>query len=105
MLDVSDGLAADAGHLAAASAVRCVIDSDRVPVHPAAETPGRALVSGEEYELLVALPGDATAALGREFESRFGVPLTRVGSIESGSGVEVVREGKAIDVPAGFRHF
>jgi thiamine-monophosphate kinase len=105
MLDVSDGLAADAGHLAAASAVRCVIDSDRVPVHPAAEMPGRALVSGEEYELLVALPGDATAALGREFESRFGVPLTRVGSIESGSGVEVVREGKAIDVPAGFRHF
>lgn len=105
MLDVSDGLVGDAGHLAAASAVRCVIDVNRVPVHAAAESPERALVSGEEYELLVVLPAAANPALSQEFEGRFGLPLTRVGSIVAGSGVEVVREGTAVDVPMGFRHF
>jgi thiamine-monophosphate kinase len=61
MLDVSDGLAADLGHLCAASSVGAIVDAAAVPVDPAAamvaENYGRdpldlALAGGEDYELL-----------------------------------------------------
>lgn len=104
MIDISDGLVADAGQLAAASSVAWVIEVDRVPVHPAA-APATALVSGEEYELLVALPSAAPADIGRAFQEAFGVPLTRIGAAHAGSGVRLVRDGAPVDVPAGFVHF
>lgn len=50
-IDVSDGLAADARHLAAASGVGLALDD--LPVAPGA-TPGEALGGGEDYELLIA---------------------------------------------------
>ncbi len=68
MIDVSDGVLIDAGHLAECSDLIVVVDAARVPVHPDAERvldalglePGReALRSGEEYALLAAVPGDA----------------------------------------------
>ncbi len=105
MLDVSDGLVGDAGHLAAASGVRCSIDADRVPVHPAADTPAQALVSGEEYELLLTLPAATDSAIARAFEDAFGIPLTRIGSVESGEGIALLEGGVPVDIPAGFRHF
>ncbi len=103
MIDVSDGLLADTGHLAAASSVACVLDIDTVPVHPAAADPEEAITSGEEYELLVALP-DSVAAAG-EFSARFGLSLTRVGRVEAGLGVRVERDGTPVDGLATFRHF
>ncbi len=105
MLDISDGLVNDAGHLAAASGVQCVIDADRVPVHPAADSPEQALVSGEEYELLVALPPDFGHDAAREFENAFQLGLTSVGQLDAGTGVRLVRDGAPLDLPHGFRHF
>src|SRR2546423_735499 len=68
MIDISDGLAGDAGHLAAASGVGVAIELERVPCWPGV-TPFAAVRSGEEYELLVAMPrrfGPADAkAVGR----------------------------------------
>lgn len=105
LIDISDGLVADAGHLAAASNVGWAIELDRVPVHPAAADPTGALVSGEEYELLLALPDDAPPALAEEFRAAFGLPLTRIGRADSSTGVRVLRGGAPVDVPRGFAHF
>ena len=54
-IDISDGLAADLRHIAAASSVGITLDAARVPrvAGVGAET---ALVSGEEYELIVTSP-------------------------------------------------
>jgi thiamine-monophosphate kinase len=113
MLDISDGLAADAGHLAAASGVRCELWADAIPRVSGASVED-ALASGEEYELLVATDADLDSD---EFERRFGVPLTRVGRVLPGSATPeerlvVLREGSAgdetsprVDLPPGHDHF
>ncbi len=109
MIDLSDGLMADAAHLGAASGVTCVLDWDGVPVHPGARDGGveRAVTSGEEFELLVALQDDQ--AISGDFSDEFDLPLTRVGVVRSGSdgevGVRIQRNGETVSDLHPFRHF
>jgi thiamine-monophosphate kinase len=102
LIDLSDGIVGDAGHLAAASGVAITLDADRLPVHPGAE-PADALRGGEEYELLVALP--ASFAGAADFERDVNLPLTRIGSVSAGTGVTLRDGGKPIALPETFRHF
>jgi thiamine-monophosphate kinase len=105
MIDVSDGLVSDAGQLAASSGVACVIEAGHVPLHPAVTNEQIALLSGEEFELLVALPHDSDQNLPRQFAESFSLPLTCVGRVEAGTGVTLERDGETTELPQGFRHF
>lgn len=113
MIDLSDGLAGDAHHLAAASNVAVVIELERVPlangVNEAAEASGEspgmvAARGGEDYELLVALRGEFSQDEARHLEAETGVPLTRVGFVEAGGGVRLTMAGQPVQV-RGFDHF
>ncbi len=105
LIDVSDGLLGDAGHLAAASQVGVAIESERVPVHPGAASPETALVGGEEYELLAALPEGVATEPAQGFEETFGIPLTRIGRVEAGSGVRLLEGGSPVPLPPGYTQF
>jgi thiamine-monophosphate kinase len=98
-IDISDGLLADAGHIAAASGVKLCIEPELLPLspalasHPSAEQSRLwALTGGDDYELCFCLPAGEEAPEG----------CTRIGRVESGSGVDC---GSDITVEAGYQHF
>jgi thiamine-monophosphate kinase len=102
MIDLSDGLLADVAHLAAASGVRAVVDLERVPCVEGV-APRAAAASGEEYELVCALPHVADVA---EFRARFGVALTEIGRVEGGAPeLALYERGARVDLPRGYDHF
>ena len=109
MIDLSDGLAGDAQHLAAASGVCVVLDPRLVPVHPdltGEDALPLAMSGGEDYELCFVSPPDVTGRWTDEFQERFGIGLTRVGHVEEGTGVEIVGAADGQDsVAGGFDHF
>jgi thiamine-monophosphate kinase len=105
MIDLSDGLLGDAGHLAASSNVQCAIEIERVPVHAAAGASADALVSGEEYELLVAMPEEFDESQSREFAVLFDLSLVQIGEIREGEGVIVLEKGEPMQLDEGFRQF
>jgi thiamine-monophosphate kinase len=101
-IDLSDGLVADAGHLAAASDVRIVLDLGSLPCVDGI-APESAASSGEEYELLVAFPADARPDT-HAFRDRFGIPLTAIGHVTAGRGVSLGARDDRVDLPRGHDH-
>jgi len=88
MLDLSDGLARDASHVARRSGCRLVIELERVPLAPQATVAD--LGFGEDYELLAATPDP----LG----------FTEIGRCVEGEGVELLLEGEPFEL-GSWEHF
>ena len=113
-LDVSDGLAADLGHIAEESGLAAEIETGAVPLSPAARgvleaAPERLpelLGGGDDYELLfTAEPGRAgeVAVLAAALD----LPLTAVGRMAAGRGL-IARDPAGAEVTlegTGWRHF
>jgi thiamine-monophosphate kinase len=98
MIDLSDGLGGDAGHLAAASRVALRIDASALPLANGIAAIGAAagqeplqlaVGGGEDYELLVALPPERLTELAVIAAAAGEGTLTQVGEVLAGEGVEV----------------
>jgi thiamine-monophosphate kinase len=108
MIDLSDGLASDAAHLAAASRTALSLRMAQLPVHPAAaERVHLALAGGDDYELCFTAEPDAVEGVALEFYERFGITITDIGDVTEGSGVRILNEAGVVleSPPHGWDHF
>jgi thiamine-monophosphate kinase len=111
--DVSDGLLADAGHIAAASRLAVHIERGQLPLSAAARRAltldpallANVLGGGDDYELVIAVPPRKRAALLAAARLA-SVRVTPIGRFARGSGVRLTVDSKATKVPrAGYVHF
>ena len=116
-IDVSDGLIADAGHLAAASGLRVEIDAVSIPRSSAAgawiatqDNRWRALSAlasfGDDYEILFAAPPELRRSVHVAAKASR-TEVTRIGTLKRGEGAALLDEaGREIAVEEkGFDHF
>jgi thiamine-monophosphate kinase len=98
MIDLSDGLATDAAHLARASGVELTVNIDALPRPPGVDARGAA-EGGDDYELLF------TIAPERRPHADAAVPVTWVGEVAPGSGLVLLDdEGRRVEGLTGYEH-
>lgn len=114
-MDLSDGLADAVRQVAAASGCGARIDAAALPIEPGArawwqargaDPIAAAIVGGEDYEILFAVPKKGGGRL-RNVRRHVADPvLTRIGVLTKDAGALVVeRDGREEPLPEGFEHF
>jgi thiamine-monophosphate kinase len=102
MIDLSDGLSRDLGHICRDSGVGAVIEAGRIPIHADAVTLSRdgrtpvdhAINDGEDHELL----------LTGNFEG-LEMPVTRIGKVTEGRRICLSQDGRIEHLtPKGWEH-
>lgn len=115
MIDISDGLASEVGHICQQSTSGAEIWWDALPIdattHEIARFKGQypqkwALFGGEDYELLLAVPSDKVEATQKALQA-VGCTLTPVGQILSpDKGICLKKGQRTVPLkPKGFNHF
>jgi len=117
MIDVSDGLASDIGHICEMSSVGVRLWADALPISSAARAVAQvtgsnaldwALFGGEDYELLFTAPPDQAEELACQVREETGTPVTIIGEIVSaGEGMVLIR-ADGVQAPlwkGGWDHF
>ena len=111
-IDISDGLFADTKKLIDKSQVGATIETESIPISPALnstvsgdEALHYMLSGGDDYELCFTIrPDDEQTVMLRA--EQCGVQITRIGTIEAGSGLSCTRAGKLFEFDhGGYRHF
>lgn len=114
MIDLSDGLLADLGHILKGSAVGATLDLDRLPLSEYflrnadsyfSDQLQPALSGGEDYELLFTVPPGMLEKVQRCQDPSLS-QVTVVGEITSASGLQLFSHGVPYHSDyKGFRHF
>jgi len=105
MIDISDGLAADLGHILKASGVGAIIDKQLIPRRDHA-TINEALYDGEDFELLFTLSKSEARKLLSQKNKRY--PFYMIGEITPNTKGFMIREKHGIlkkVLVKGYRHF
>lgn len=112
--DVSDGLLADAGHIAKASGLQLIINKGCVPVsieanrflekHP--QQTGELVTGGDDYQLLFTAPKKARETISK-LASDLNYKVTKIGECVVGDGVRFMdSSNKPISIDMkGYTHF
>ncbi len=108
MIDISDGLGQDLGHILTASNVGAVIDLTKIPTHlllknlPNAEKWQHQLNGGDDYQLCLTLPKDKF----EQFNQRYPNQIIAIGEIVTEKGLTLIYNEKKVDVTIqGYQHF
>jgi thiamine-monophosphate kinase len=97
MIDLSDGLATDAGHVADRSGVELRVRLDDLP-RAAGVSPEQAATGGDDYELLVTVPA------ARREAAEAAVPLTWIGDVSAGAGLVLLGAAGPVSGLRGYEH-
>ena len=108
MIDLSDGLLADLGHILEASGVGARVELEKIPLSHFYESVlsevgyDPAIAGGDDYELCFTTSAEVDADL-----TKMNVPVTRIGEILTDSGLEVVEPSGRLYSPSyiGYSHF
>ncbi len=107
MIDVSDGLAQDLGHILKASGVGAAIEIQKIPKNGVSLE--QALTDGEDFELLFTMGETQKEKLERGWRKKFPrTPLSWIGRIQKEKGIRWLDHTKPVRLPfeiKGFRHF